>query len=46
MIYTGKTAPELIACSNIDGFLVGSASLLPEFKDIIRCAEIIREEGS
>lgn len=37
----GKTAPELIACSNIDGFLVGGASLLPEFKDIIRCAEKI-----
>mmetsp|Transcript_241 Transcript_241/g.433 ORF Transcript_241/g.433 Transcript_241/m.433 type:complete len:258 (-) Transcript_241:109-882(-) len=28
---------ELIACPNIDGFLVGGASLKPEFADIIRC---------
>jgi len=27
---------ELIACPNIDGFLVGGASLLPEFVDIIK----------
>lgn len=33
----GATAPELITCPNIDGFLVGGASLLPEFKDIIMC---------
>jgi len=31
----GATAPDLIACPNIDGFLVGGASLLPEFIDII-----------
>jgi len=31
----GVTAPDLIACPNIDGFLVGGASLLPEFIDII-----------
>ena len=30
-----KTAPELIKMPNIDGFLVGGASLKPEFKDII-----------
>lgn len=35
MIHAGATAPDLIACPNIDGFLVGGASLLPEFKDII-----------
>jgi len=27
----------LISCPNIDGFLVGGASLLPEFVDIIKC---------
>ena len=26
----------LISCPNIDGFLVGGASLLPEFVDIIK----------
>jgi len=30
----------LIACPNIDGFLVGGASLLPEFVDIIKSAEM------
>lgn len=30
-----KTAPELIQQSNIDGFLVGGASLKAEFNDII-----------
>merc|ERR1712187_1019642 len=30
-----KNAPELSACSDIDGFLVGGASLKPEFKDIV-----------
>lgn len=29
----------LISCPNIDGFLVGGASLLPEFVDIIKCTE-------
>ena len=29
----------LIACPDIDGFLVGGASLLPEFADIIRCEQ-------
>ena len=28
---------DLIACPNIDGFLVGGASLKPEFGDVIRC---------
>jgi len=30
-----KNAPELSACPDIDGFLVGSASLKPEIKDIV-----------
>merc|ERR1712176_274769 len=30
-----KNAPELSACKDIDGFLVGGASLKPEFKDIV-----------
>lgn len=40
IIYGGSVkasnCKELIACPNIDGFLVGGASLLPEFVDIIR----------
>jgi len=31
-----KNAPELSACPDIDGFLVGGASLKPEFGDIIK----------
>ena len=31
-----KTAPELIKQPNVDGFLVGGASLKPEFADIIQ----------
>jgi len=34
----GNNCKELIACPNIDGFLVGGASLLPEFNDIIKCS--------
>jgi len=30
-----KNAPELSACPDIDGFLVGGASLKPEFRDIV-----------
>ena len=30
-----KNAPELSACADIDGFLVGGASLKPEFKEIV-----------
>merc|ERR1711976_543804 len=30
-----KNAPELSAMADIDGFLVGGASLKPEFKDIV-----------
>eukprot|EP00325_Prymnesiales_sp_UTEX-LB-985_P008126 CAMPEP_0174709704 /NCGR_PEP_ID=MMETSP1094-20130205/11574_1 /TAXON_ID=156173 /ORGANISM="Chrysochromulina brevifilum, Strain UTEX LB 985" /LENGTH=171 /DNA_ID=CAMNT_0015908405 /DNA_START=1 /DNA_END=516 /DNA_ORIENTATION=+ len=30
-----KNAPELSACPDIDGFLVGSASLKPEFSEIV-----------
>merc|ERR1711988_1998209 len=33
-----KNAPELMAMPDIDGFLVGSASLKPEFKDIVAAA--------
>ena len=32
----GNNCQTLIACPNIDGFLVGGASLLPEFVDIIK----------
>jgi triosephosphate isomerase len=32
---TAKTAPDLIKQPNIDGFLVGGASLKPEFSEII-----------
>ena len=32
----GSNCRELIACPNIDGFLVGGASLLPEFVDVIK----------
>ena len=30
----GNNCNALISCANIDGFLVGGASLLPEFVDI------------
>merc|ERR1711971_794053 len=30
-----KNAPELSACPDIDGFLVGGAAMKPEFKDIV-----------
>lgn len=32
----GSNANALLSCPNIDGFLVGGASLLPEFVDIIK----------
>jgi len=31
-----KNAPELSACPDVDGFLVGGASLKPEFADIVK----------
>jgi glyceraldehyde 3-phosphate dehydrogenase len=34
---TGKTAPELAGMGDIDGFLVGGASLKSEFVDIVNC---------
>jgi len=34
---SGANCNSLIACPNIDGFLVGGASLKPEFADIIKC---------
>ena len=33
---SGGNCKALIACPNIDGFLVGGASLKPEFVDIIK----------
>jgi len=39
----GNNCKELIACPNIDGFLVGGASLLPEFVDIIRAPLSLRK---
>ena len=30
-----KNAPELSACADVDGFLVGGASLKPEFAEIV-----------
>ena len=40
IVYGGSVkasnAVTLITCPNIDGFLVGGASLLPEFVDIIK----------
>lgn len=35
----GNNCVSLMACPNIDGFLVGGASLLPEFVDIIKSAK-------
>ncbi len=34
----GANCKTMIACPNIDGFLVGGASLKPEFVDIIKCS--------
>ena len=34
----GSNCDELIKCPNIDGFLVGGASLLPDFVKIINCS--------
>ena len=39
----GNNCRELIACPNIDGFLVGGASLLPEFVDIIKSPLSLRK---
>jgi triosephosphate isomerase (TIM) len=36
----GSNCGELIACANIDGFLVGGASLKPEFAEIIRVSPL------
>lgn len=33
----------LFKCPNIDGFLVGGASLLPEFVDIIKCTKNVKK---
>lgn len=37
----GANCAELIALPDIDGFLVGGASLKPEFKDIIACTSAL-----
>ncbi len=36
---TGPTAPGLFAGADVDGFLVGGASLKPEFVDIIQATK-------
>jgi triosephosphate isomerase len=33
---TAANAPELAACPDIDGFLVGGASMKPEIADIVK----------
>jgi triosephosphate isomerase (TIM) len=33
---SGSNCQQLIACPNIDGFLVGGASLKPDFLNIIK----------
>lgn len=38
---SGKNCADLIKCPNIDGFLVGGASLKPEFVDIIKCTTAV-----
>ena len=38
----GNNCKELVACPNVDGFLVGGASLLPEFVDIINAPLSLR----
>ena len=37
-----KNAPELSACPDVDGFLVGGASLKPEFKEIVAAISEIK----
>jgi glyceraldehyde 3-phosphate dehydrogenase len=39
---TAATAPGLSAKPDIDGFLVGGASLKPEFADIVNCQGVIK----
>jgi triosephosphate isomerase len=41
-----KTAPELIKQQNIDGFLVGGASLKGEFNDIIQAMNELPESSA
>ena len=36
----GKNCEELIQIKNVDGFLVGGASLKPEFADIVKSAKL------
>ena len=36
----GSNCRSLMACPNIDGFLVGGASLLPEFGDIMKVSPL------
>mmetsp|Transcript_19677 Transcript_19677/g.40084 ORF Transcript_19677/g.40084 Transcript_19677/m.40084 type:complete len:261 (+) Transcript_19677:25-807(+) len=37
-----KNAPDLSACPDVDGFLVGGASLKPEFKEIVAAISSIK----
>merc|ERR1719265_2527866 len=42
----GKNAPELSAQPDIDGFLVGGASLKPEFKDIVKAISDVKSAAA
>ena len=37
-----KNAPDLSKCPDVDGFLVGGASLKPEFKEIVAAISEIK----
>ena len=39
-----KNAPELSMCPDVDGFLVGGASLKAEFADIVKAISIAKRE--
>eukprot|EP00658_Telonema_sp_P-2_P061303 TRINITY_DN50016_c0_g1_i1.p1 TRINITY_DN50016_c0_g1~~TRINITY_DN50016_c0_g1_i1.p1 ORF type:complete len:295 (-),score=50.09 TRINITY_DN50016_c0_g1_i1:215-1099(-) len=39
-----KNAPDLSACPDIDGFLVGGASLKPEFADIVQAISDVKSQ--
>ena len=40
-----KNAPDLSKCPDVDGFLVGGASLKPEFKEIVAAISKIKGVG-
>ena len=45
-LVSASKAAELIACENIDGFLLGNESLSEEFLDIVSAANQVPEEGA